>query len=131
MVLDSSFLISMLKERRDIRDEVRDAVHGPIDLVCLDLVVCELARLARKGSSETSRMARLGLDNLGKWKIREVPAPFGPRDVDLAITIYALVQKTRTVVATADKMLLEMLSKNGIQSVRPRSKSGLISSWTN
>ena len=130
MVLDSSFLISMLKERRDIRDEVRDAVHGPIDLVCLDLVVCELARLARKGSSETSRIARLVLDNLDRWKIREVPAPFGPRDVDLAMTIYALVQKTRTVVATADKMLLEMLSKNGIQSVRTRSKSGLISSWT-
>ncbi len=130
MVLDSSFLISMLKERRDIRDEVREAVHGPIDLVSLDLVVCELARLARKGSSETSRIARLVLDNLDRWKIREVPAPFGPRDVDLAMTIYALVQKTRTVVATADKMLLEMLSKNGIQSVRTRSKSGLISSWT-
>ncbi len=120
----------MLKERRDIRGEVRDAVHGPVDLVCLDLVIYELARLARKGSSETSRTARLILDNLDKWKIREVPAPFGPRDVDLAMTIYALVQKTRSVVATADKMLLEMLSKNRLQSVRPRNKSGLISSWT-
>jgi len=120
----------MLKERRDIIGEVRDAVHGPVDLVCLDLVICELARLARKGSSETSRTARLVLSNLGKWKIREVPAPFGPRDVDLVMTIYALVQKTRSVVATADKMLLEMLSKNRLQSVRPRSKSGLISSWT-
>lgn len=119
----------MLKEHRGIREELRDTVHGPIDLVCLDLVVYELARLARKGSSETSRTARLVLDNLQKWKTREVPAPFGPRDVDLAMTIYALVQKTRTVVATADKILLEMLSKNRVQSVRPRSKSGLISSW--
>jgi rRNA-processing protein FCF1 len=120
----------MLKEHRDIREEVRDAVHGPIDLVCLDLVIYELARLARKGSSETSRTARVVLGNLGKWKIREIPAPFGPRDVDLAMTIYALVQKTRTVVATADKILLVMLSSNRLQSVRPRSKSGLISSWT-
>jgi rRNA-processing protein FCF1 len=120
----------MLKEHRDIRGEVRDAVHGPVDLVCLDLVIYELSRLTRKASSETSRTARLVLDNLGKWKIREVPAPFGPRDVDLAMTMYALAQKTRSVVATADTMLLEMLSKNRLQSVRPRSKSGLISSWT-
>jgi len=120
----------MLNGHRDIREEARDAVPGPIELVCLDLVIYELGRLVRKGSSETSRSARLILDNLQKWKIREVPAPFGPRDVDLTLTIYALVQKTRTVAATADKALLEMLSKNGIQSIRPRSKSGLISSWT-
>ena len=120
----------MLKEHRDIRGEVRETVHGPVDLVCLDLVIYELARLARKGSSETSRTARLVLDNLQRWKIREVPAPFGPRDVDLVITIYALAQKTRTVVATADKELLEMLSVNKIQTVRPRNQSGLISSWT-
>ena len=120
----------MPKDHRDIREEIRDTVHGTVDLVCLDLVVYELARLSRKGSSDTSRTARLVLDNLQKWKIRQVPAPFGPRDVDLVITIYALVEKTRTVVATADRMLLEMLSKNRIQSVRPRSKSGLIASWT-
>jgi rRNA-processing protein FCF1 len=120
----------MLKEHRDIREEVREIVHGPVDLVCVDLVIYELARLARKGSSETSRTARLVLDNLQRWKIREVPAPFGPRDVDLVITIYALAQKTRTVVATADKELLEMLSINKIQTVRPRNQSGLISSWT-
>jgi len=120
----------MLKDHRDIREEVRETVHGRIDLVCLDMVVYELARLARKGSSVTSRTARLVLDNLQRWKIREVPAPFGPRDVDLVITIYALAQKTRIVVATADKELLKILSNNKIQSVRPRNQSGLISSWT-
>src|SRR2546425_12327684 len=98
----------MLNGHRDIREEVRDAVHGPIELVCLDLVIYELERLVRKGSSETSRSARLILDNLQKWKIREVPAPFGPRGVDLTLTNYTLGQKTRTVAATPHKALSEM-----------------------
>src|SRR3989442_13826361 len=98
----------MLKGHRDIREEVMEAVHGPIELVCLDLVIYELGRLVRKVSSETSRSARLILDNLQKWKIREGPAPFGPSGVDLTLTIYALVRKKRTVAATADKGVLYM-----------------------
>ena len=119
----------MLKERRDIREEIRATIHGKMELVCLDLVKYELERLVRQGSSATSRTARLALDNFDKWKIRIAEAPYGPREVDLVLAIYALAEKSRVIVATADRKLLDTLSKNKIPTVRPSNQSGLIASW--
>jgi len=36
----------MLNEHLDIREEVRDAVHGPIEIVIIDLVIYELVWIA-------------------------------------------------------------------------------------
>lgn len=101
-----------------------------MELVTLDLVKYELERLIRAGaSSETSKMASLALQNLENWGVRIVEAPTGPRDVDLAMTIYALTEKGRVIVATLDEELLGTLARNRIPSLRPKHQSGLLASW--
>ena len=119
----------MLNEHRDIMDEIRSTIDGRVEMVMLDLVKYELARLYRAGTSDSSKIAGLVLDSLVSWKVRVVEAPYGPRDVDLVMTIYALTEKSRVIVATVDENLLHALTSNRVPSLRPRHQSGLLASW--
>ena len=46
VVLDTNFILSLLRQRRDLEAEVRTAVLGPMRIVVLDLILLELERLA-------------------------------------------------------------------------------------
>ncbi len=118
----------MLREHRDPKSEIRSTLAGPVELICLDLVIHELERLARSGENTGAKMSRVARDMISE-SMTEMQAPFGPRDVDLSIVIFALEDRGRVVVATLDKALLETCSKNSIPWLRPRNQSGLIASW--
>jgi len=129
VVLDSSFLVSLLRGHRDPEDEIRSTIRGATKLVCLDLIIYELERLVRDGGGKTARIARVALD-VAKRRTKIVEAPVGPRDVDLAIVIFALTHREKVVVASVDRNLIQICANNGVASLRPRSHSGLLASWT-
>src|SRR5438128_7628721 len=70
VLLDTSFLIAMLEQRRDIDEELRDLIKGPVRVATLDMVERELQRLGRTRSSKTGGLANAALELL---KTRKYP----------------------------------------------------------
>ena len=68
VLLDTSFLIAMLEQRRDIDEELRDLVKGPVRVATLDMVERELQRLGRTRSSKTGGLAGAALELLKSRK---------------------------------------------------------------
>src|SRR5437879_10737797 len=62
VLLDTSFLLLMLEQRRDIDEELRDLIKGPIRIATLDMVERELQRLGRTRSSKTGALAGAALE---------------------------------------------------------------------
>ncbi len=98
-------------------------------LVCLDLIIYELERLVRTRGGKTAGIARVALD-MARKRTKIVAAQVGPRDVDLAIVIFALTRRGKVVVASVDRKLIRICTNNGIPWLRPRSQAGLLASWT-
>src|SRR5207245_6595200 len=68
VLLDTSFLLMMLEQRRDIEEEMGDLIKGPIRIVTLDIVERELQRLGRTRSSKTGGRANAALSLLKSRK---------------------------------------------------------------
>ena len=124
--LDTSFLLTMLKQHRDPEEEIRTAVPGTVKILVLDLVIFELERLARKASATTHAFASASLDFLGKRKLPVIEHKPGPGDVDAALIACALTEKTPTGIATVDRALRSALASQDVPVIHPRTRRGLV-----
>lgn len=125
IVLDTNFIISMLRQHRDLEEEIKTAIPGGTRTVVLDLVVLELERLAR-GSGNVRTWANAALAYLAKGNFSIVEHRPGPTDVDASLVQFALSEKTPTAIATIDRQLRVALDSFDIPAISPRARFGLI-----
>ena len=126
ILLDTSFLLTMLKQHRNPEEEIRTAVPGNVKILVLDIVVFELERLARKASASTHAFASASLDFLAKRRIPVIERKAGPTDVDAALIACALTEKTPTGMATVDRGLRSALASQDVPVIYPRTRRGLV-----
>ena len=126
ILLDTSFLLTMLKQHRDPEEEIKAEVPGKVRILILDLVILELERLARKASAKTQAFARASLDFLSRRKLSVIEHKPGPTDVDAALIAWALSEKTPTGIATVDRAIRSALASLDVPVIYPRARSGLV-----
>ena len=128
VLLDTSFLLAMLEQRRDIDDELRDLISGPVRIGTLDLVERELQRIGRTRSSMIGANANASLELLKTRKYRISPAGFETTDTDAAILSFSLASSEPLAVATIDRKLRSVLSSLGVATIYPKRHRGLLMS---
>lgn len=101
IILDTNFLISLVKFRIDI-EEIKEIV-GKCELLTLDLVVKELEKLA-SSKGEDSKNARVALQLIKSKNIKIIKAKH--KNTDKALI--SLADKN-TLIATNDKELRKTL----------------------
>lgn len=126
VLLDTSFLLTMLRERMEFDEEIRTTVPGPLQIATVDLVQFELGRLARRVSSRTGGLAKLAVEQLERKHVLVIDSRFVAKDTDTAILTAALSQKGPVAVATLDRRLRETLTRDGVSTIYPRGRRGLI-----
>lgn len=128
ILLDTSFLLTMLGQHRDPVEELRAEVQGDLKILVLDLVIFELERLARRASSKTHAFASASLDFLEKRKISIIEHKPGPSDVDAALIACSLTEREHTGIATVDRALRSALGSQDVPVIYPRARRGLVAS---
>jgi rRNA-processing protein FCF1 len=128
VLVDTSFLLAMLEQRRDIDDELRDLVNGPIRVATLDVVERELQRLGRTRASKLGALANAGLELFKARKYAIFESGMETSDVDAAILSFALARNEPVAVATVDRKLRAALSRLGIRPIYPMRRRGLLMS---
>jgi len=126
ILLDSNFVIALVRKHRDLEDEIRAEIRSKIAIVLLDLVIWELERLARATSSATATWAKAGLAFLSTRNYPIAEHKPGPSDVDASLIAFALTEKIPTGIATIDRELKRALDALGIPSILPRTSHGLV-----
>lgn len=116
----------MLKEHRDLEEEIRDVVSGPMTICMMDRVMFELEHLARTKSSKAGALAEASIALVKKRNYPVLESGNGPSDVDTAFIAFVLAEKGPTAVATVDRRLREALTAQGIPTVYPKAGSGLV-----
>jgi rRNA-processing protein FCF1 len=128
VLLDTSFLIAMLEQRRDIDEELRDLIKGPVRVATLDMVERELQRLGRTRSSKTGGLAGAALELLKSRKYSIFTSGIDTSDTDAAILSFSLAKNEPLAVATVDRKLRASLAKLGLQVIYPMRRRGLLMS---
>jgi rRNA-processing protein FCF1 len=126
ILLDTSFLVTMLKLHRDPEEEIRTAVPGNVKILVLDIVIFELERLARKASAKTHAFASASLDFLERRKLSVIEHKPGPADVDAALIASALTERTPTGIATVDRAIRSALASQDVPVIYPKARRGLV-----
>jgi rRNA-processing protein FCF1 len=126
ILLDTSFLLTMLKQHRDPVEEIRAEVPGNVRVLILDLVIFELERLARRASANTQAFARTSLDFLDKRKIPVIEHKPGPSDVDAALIACSQTEREPTGIATVDRALRSALASQDVPVIYPKARRGLV-----
>ena len=126
ILLDSNFIIALLRKHRDLEDEIKAEIRGKIAIVVLDLVIWELERLARTATSATATWAKASLAFLSKRNYAIAEHRPGPSDVDASLIVFALTEKIPTAIATIDRELKSALDALGIPSILPRTSHGIV-----
>ena len=106
--------------------EIKNSLAGQIRMVVLDLVVLELERLSRRGSSNLQTWANAALTLLTERGYLILEHKSGPTDVDMSLVQLALTEKTPTAIATIDKQLRSVLKSFEIAAISPKARYGLI-----
>ena len=128
VILDTSFLLAVLEQRRDIDEELRDLISGPLRIATLDMVERELQRIGRTRSSKTGAFANAALELLKVRKYSIFPAGIETSDTDAAILSFSLTRNDLLAVATVDRKLRAALSRLGIATIYPKRHQGLLMS---
>jgi rRNA-processing protein FCF1 len=128
VLLDTSFLLAMLEQRRDIDEELRDLVNGPVRIVTLDLVERELQRIGRTRSSKIGALANACLELLKVRKYSTFASGIETSDTDAAILSFSLARTDPMAVATVDRKLRAAASRLGIATIYPKRHQGLLMS---
>jgi rRNA-processing protein FCF1 len=116
----------MLEQRRDIDEELRDLIRGPVLVATLDLVKLELERIGRMRSSGTAGLANAALKLLVARKYSTFTSGIETSRADAAILSFALAQREPLAIATVDRKLRETLSRLGVRVISPRRYRGLM-----
>ena len=128
VLLDTSFILAMLEQRRDIDEELRDLIMGPSKIATLDMVERELQRLGRTRASKIGALANAALELLKARKYSIFTSGIETSDTDSAILSFSLARNDPLAVATIDRKLRAALSRLGIQTIYPRRSRGLMMS---
>ena len=128
VLLDTSFLLMMLEQRRDIEEEMRDLIKGPIRIATLDMVERELQSLGRARSSKIGGLANVALELLKARKYSILASKFETSDTDAAILSFSAAKSEPLAVATVDRKLRAALSRLGLQVIYPMRQRGLLMS---
>ncbi len=128
VLLDTSFILAMLEQRRDIDEELRDLIMGPSKIATLDMVERELQRLGRTRASKIGALANAALELLKARKYSIFTSGIETSDTDSAILSFSLARNDPLAVATIDRKLRATLSGLGIQAIYPRRSRGLMMS---
>ena len=128
VILDTSFLLAVLEQRRDIDEELRDLISGPLRIATLDMVEHELQRIGRTRSSKIGAFANAALELLKVRKYSIFPAGIETSDTDAAILSFSLTRNDLLAVATVDRKLRAALSRLGIATIYPKRHQGLLMS---
>ncbi len=126
VLLDTSFLIAMLEQRRDIDEELRDLIKGPVRVATLDMVERELQRLGRTRSSKTGGLANAALELLKTRKYPIFTSGIETSYTDAALLSFSLAKTQPLAVATVDRKLRAALSRLGLQVIYPKRQRGLV-----
>jgi rRNA-processing protein FCF1 len=126
ILLDTSFLLLMLEQRRDIDEELRDLIKGPVRVATLDIVERELQRLGRTRSSKTGGLASAALELLKSRKYSIFTSGIETSDTDAAILSFSLAKNEPLAVATVDRKLRATLAKLGLPAISPMRHRGLL-----
>src|SRR2546428_8096682 len=126
VLLDTSFLLMMLEQRRDIEEEMRDLIKGPIGIATLDMEERELQRLGRTRSSKTGGLASAALELLKSRKSPIFASGVATSDTDAAILSFSLTKNKPLAVATVDRKLRTALAKLGLPVICPMRRRGLL-----
>lgn len=126
VLLDTSFLLTMIDQRMDIDEELRDLIRGPIIVATIDLVERELQHIGRVNSSRTGGLARVALQLMTTRKYEILKSGLEATSADAGILSVALSQRSPVAVATVDRKLRDTLSRFGLQIVSPRRNRGLM-----
>ena len=126
ILLDTSFLLTMLKQHRDPEEEIKSEISRDVRILILDIVLFELERLARKASAKTQAFARASLEFLDKRKFPIIEHKPGPTDVDAALIACALTEKKPTGIATVDRAIRTALASQEAPVIYPRTRRGLV-----
>jgi rRNA-processing protein FCF1 len=118
----------MLEQRRDIDEELRDLIQGPVRVATLDMVERELQRLGRTRSSKTGGIVGAALELLKSRKYSIFTSGIETSDTDSAILSFSLAKREPLAVATVDRKLRAALSKLGLPVVYPMRRRGLLMS---
>ena len=121
----------MLEQRRDIDEEIRDLIKGPVRIATLDMVERELQRLGRTRSSKTGGLAGAALDLLKARKYSIFTSGIETSDTDAAILSFSLAKNEPLAVATVDRKLRAALAKLGLQVIYLMHHRGLLISSRN
>ena len=117
VVLDTNFLIDLLKYKIDIR-EIEGIVGARCELITLDGVIDELKKIA-KSRKKSSKYAKLALKLIDFHKIKIIPSP--EKNTDKALIFLA----RNAMIATNDKKLRKKLKKIGMKTIYLRAKKHL------
>jgi rRNA-processing protein FCF1 len=128
ILLDTSFFLLMLEQRRDIDEELRDLVKGPVRIATLDMVERELQRLGRTRSSKIGATANAALELLKIRRYSIFNSGIETSDTDAAILSFSLAKVEPLAVATVDRKLRNSLSRLGLPAVYPMRRRGLLMS---
>jgi rRNA-processing protein FCF1 len=128
VLLDTSFLLAMLEQRRDIDEELGDLINGPVRIATLDMVERELQRLGRTRSSKIGATANASLELLKARKYPILTSEIETPDTDAAILSFSLARSESLAVATIDRKLRAALSRLGLATVYPKRHRGLLMS---
>ncbi len=126
VLLDTSFVLMMLEQRRDIDEELRDLIKGPLRVATLDMVERELQRLERTRSSKTGGFAGAALELLKSRKYSIFTSGIETADTDAAILSFSVAKNEPLAVATLDRKLRVSLTKLGLQVIYPMRHRGLL-----
>lgn len=119
VIYDTNFLMSVIKFRLDLFNELQLVLNEPYDNIILSSVIDELKYFA-KGTSKASKEAKLSLRLIDSENFHVVKSPKG--NVDDAIVTVA---GKGSVVATNDMELRKRLKSKGVKTIYLRAKKHL------
>ncbi len=117
VLLDTSFLLSALKFRVDIYDEIERVIPEKHEIATLDRVTSELEGLARgKGSDPCLALELVSIKKVSIYKGKRIPC-------DEALLEFA--REKRAIICTQDRELRKKAKAQGLRTITIRDRSYL------
>jgi rRNA-processing protein FCF1 len=117
VLLDTNFLLLPFQRRIDIFEEIERLLSAQIDFIVLPQVMTEIHYLVQNGTTNEQRAAKGALE-LIKLHCR-IPneTSFHTDEIGADEALLNFAKQMNAIVATNDRQLRKMLSKNGCRAI--------------